>query len=50
MPASSLFGYNEEHAVSDISVDELFLGDRRITNLEEAQFRLGKHVRNVTIH
>ena len=41
---------DEEHAVSDITVDGLFLGDMRITNLEEARFSLGKHVRNVTIH
>jgi hypothetical protein len=26
-----------------------FLGDRRITNFEEAGFRLGKHTRNVKI-
>jgi hypothetical protein len=49
MPPSSLKGYDEEHAVSDITVDGLFLGDRRITNLEEAQFRLGEHTRNVKI-
>jgi hypothetical protein len=49
MPSSSLSGYDEEHAVSDITVDGLFLGDRRITNLEEARFRLGKHTRNVKI-
>jgi hypothetical protein len=49
MPSSSLSGYDEEHAVSDITVDGFFLGDRRITNLEEARFRLGKHTRNVKI-
>ena len=49
MPPSSLYGYDEEHAVADVSVDGLFLGDRRIDNLEAAKFRLGKHVRNVTI-
>jgi hypothetical protein len=50
MPPSSLSGYDEEHAVSDISVEGLFLGNRRITNLEEARFRLGQHVRSITIH
>jgi len=49
MPPSCLRGYDEEHAVSDITVDGLFLGDRRITTLEEAQFRLGEHTRNVKI-
>jgi hypothetical protein len=49
MPPSSPYGYDEEHAVSDITVEGLFLGDRRIANLEEARFRLGKHVLNVTI-
>ncbi len=49
MPPSSLRGYDEEHVVSDITVDGLFLGDRRITTLEEAQFRLGEHTRNVKI-
>ena len=47
MPSSSLYGYDEEHPISDITVDGFFLGDRRITNLEEAGFRLGKHTRNV---
>lgn len=49
MPPSSLYGFDEEHAVSDIKVEGLFLGDQRITNLEDARFRLGKHVRDVTI-
>ena len=49
MPSSSLYGYDEEHAVSDITVDGFFLGDRRITSLEEARFHLGKHTRNVQI-
>ncbi len=48
MPPSSLTGFDEEHAVSDIVVDGLFLGDRRIANAEEAQFHLGEHTRNVT--
>jgi hypothetical protein len=49
MPPSVAYGYDEEHAVTDITVDGLFLGDRRITNLEGAQFRLGKHARNVKV-
>lgn len=49
MPPSSLEGYDEEHAVFDITVDGLFLDDRRITSLEEAQFSLGEHTRGVTI-
>ena len=49
MPPSSIHGYDEEHAVSDITVDGLYLGDRRIPTLEEAQFHLGEHTRNVTI-
>ncbi len=49
MPPSSLFGYDEEHAVSDITVEGFFLNDRRITDLKEARFHLGKHTRNVTI-
>ncbi|MCC6822814.1 MAG: hypothetical protein IT579_18950, partial [Verrucomicrobia subdivision 3 bacterium] len=49
MPPSSLYGYDEDHAVFDITVDGFFLNDRRIPNLEEARFKLGKHTRNVTI-
>ena len=49
MPPSSFRGYDKEHTVRDVTVDGLFLGDRRITTLEEAQFRLGEHVRNVRI-
>jgi hypothetical protein len=49
MPPSFLEGYDEEHTVSDITVDGLFLGDRRITTLEEARFDLGVHTRGVKI-
>jgi hypothetical protein len=47
VPLSSFCGYDEEHAVSDITVDRFFLNDRRIRNLGEEGFRLGKHVRNM---
>jgi hypothetical protein len=49
MPPSSFQGYDEGHAVSNITVDGLYLGERRITTLEEAQFDLGDHVRTVNI-
>lgn len=49
MPPSSFRGFDEEHAVSDITVDGLFLGDRRITALDEARFELGEHTRNIVI-
>lgn len=49
MPPSSLYGFDDEHAVSNITVDGFFLGDRRLTNLEEARFHLGKHTRNVKL-
>ena len=49
IPPSSFAGYNEEHPVSNVTVEGLFLGDRRITTLEEAQFRLGEHVRDIKI-
>lgn len=49
MPPSSFGGYDEEHAVYNVIVDGLFLGDRRITTLEEAQFHLGQYVRDIKI-
>lgn len=49
MPPSSFRGYDEEHAIFNIAVDGLFLGDRRITSLEEGQFSLGEYTRNVAI-
>ncbi len=49
MPPSSFEGYDGEHAVSDITVDGLFLGDRRITSLEDAQFDLGDNTHNITL-
>jgi len=49
MPPSSFEGYDEEHTVSNVTVDGLFLGDRRITTLEEAQCRLGKYVRDIKL-
>jgi len=49
MPSSSFAGYDDKHTVADITVDGLFLGDQRITNLEEAQFNLGEHTHNVKL-
>ncbi len=49
MPPSAFAGYDEEHAVANVTVDGLFLGDRQITTLEEAQFHLGQYVRDVKI-
>lgn len=49
MPPSSFEGYDDEHAVSNITVDGLFLGSQRITSLEEAQFHLGPHSRDINI-
>jgi hypothetical protein len=49
MPPSLFYGYNDEHAVFDVTVDGFFLGDRRITSFEEARFHLGKHARNISI-
>lgn len=49
MPSSVIYGYNEEHTVSNITVDGLFLGDRRMTTLQDAQIHIGKHARNVKI-
>jgi len=49
MPPSSFYGFDEEHAVSSITIDGLFLGDRRITTLDEAMIKVGEHVSNVKI-
>ena len=49
MPPSSFDGYDEEHAVSNITVDGLFLGSQRITSLEDAKFQLGPHSRDINI-
>lgn len=49
MPPSSFYGYDEEHAVSDITVEGLYVGDKRITTLEEARIHPGKHVRNIKL-
>lgn len=49
MPPSIFRGYDDEHAVSNITVEGLFLGDRRITSLAEARFQLGKHTRDIEL-
>jgi len=49
MPPSSFAGYDEEHAVSGVTVDGLFLGDRRITHLDEAEFNIGAHARDINL-
>jgi hypothetical protein len=49
MPPSSFTGFDEEHSVSNVTVDGLFLRDKRITDPEEAQFRLGEHTRNIKL-
>jgi len=49
MPPSSFKGYDDEHAVYNVTVDGLFLNDKRITTPEEAKFHIGEHVRNIKI-
>ena len=49
MPECLFRGYDEEHAVSNVLFDGLFLRDRRLTNLEDAQVRLGEHARDIKI-
>ena len=49
MPHSSFEGYDEEHTVSDITVDGLFWNDRPISNLEDARFHIGKFTKNIII-
>ena len=49
LPSSWFAGYDEEHAVDGVSVDGFYLGNKRLTSVEEAKFRFGKHVRNVTL-
>jgi hypothetical protein len=49
MPPSSIKGYDEEHSVSDIMVEGLFLNNRPIADMEMARFHLGEYTRNITI-
>ncbi len=49
MPHSSFEGYDEEHTVSDVTVDGLFWNDRPISNQEEARFHIGKYAQNIRI-
>lgn len=49
VPPSSFSGYDDEHAVSCISIDGFFVNGRRITSLQEGRFQLGKFTYDVTI-
>ncbi len=49
MPHSSFEGYDEEHAVYDITVDGLFLNDQPVTDIAVARFHLGKYTRNIKL-
>ena len=49
MPPSYFHGYDAEHAISGITVDGLFLGDRRITDQEAARFTIDKHAHDIKI-
>jgi len=49
MPPSSFDGYDQEHTVSDVLVDGLFLNGQRLTTPEEARFRLNEHAHDIKI-
>lgn len=47
MPSSSFRGYDEEHAVSDVIIDGLFLNNKQITSPDAAQFHFGEHTSDI---
>ncbi len=49
MPPSAFEGYDEEHTVSNITVDGLFLNDQPVTDPAVAQFHIGKYTQNIKL-
>jgi len=46
-PHSSIQGYDDEHLVENVRIENLRVDGRVIGSAEEGRFRIGKHVRNV---
>lgn len=46
-PHSSIQGYDDEHVVESVRIENLRVDGKVIGSAEEGRFRIGKHVRNV---
>lgn len=49
MPPSWFAGYDEEHGIADVRIEELYRNGRRITSLEEACVTANEFVRELTL-
>lgn len=49
MPPSVFFGYDEEHRVQDVRIEELYRNGRRVTALEDANVTANEFVRDITL-
>ena len=49
MPPSALTGFDDEHPTESVTIDGLYLNGRRIASLDEANVRVGPHVRGVRL-
>ena len=47
MPASSFRGFDAEHAVEDVTIENLRFNGKRLQDASEARLQLGPHVREV---
>jgi hypothetical protein len=49
-PRSSIQGYDDEHLVENVKIQNLRIGGRVIGTAQEGRFTVGEHARNVEFH
>lgn len=47
-PSSYFVGYDPEHKVKNVKIENLYINDKLITNTDEGKIRIGNYVDNVT--
>lgn len=48
-PTSIFKGYSTEHQIYDVTIENLFIADKKITSLDEMKIEMGDYVENLTI-
>lgn len=49
MPASKLLGFDADHLIQRLTIEDLKLNGQKITSLEQGNIQMNEFVRNVVI-
>jgi hypothetical protein len=48
-PKSTFTGLDENHDISDLLFEDIYINGKKVTSMEEANIHINEHVRNITI-